>query len=317
MKKLALLMLLVFAAPALATVTVDAIDEGEGVVRIEYTVESETELVRAFALDITVTGANIVDIDDYFIGECNSTAQGFGIFPGKIAIDGAGNVTSYGDPVAPASDPNAAGAIPGPAITVEMGSLYDPNEKVTDAPGNNGVLCKLTIDCNNAAVETPTITITENGRRGGIVMEDANAPSSVVLAEDVNIDCAAEPEFCIPDDVNHPVQYQGYLDYLDANSAADMNCWCTLYHCDGDAAVDIEGLLQHRVFTTDLGMIIDNWKKAIADVDPCADVDHKAEGLLQHRVFSNDLGVVITNWKLTSGQMPGDCPRTDAGMNWP
>ena len=311
MKKLVLLALLMITAPALATVTIDANDQGDGVVNIEYTVTGETELVRAFALDITVTGANIIDINDYFVGECNSTAQGFGIFPGSIAISGAGVVTSYGNPVAPAGDPNAAGAIPGPAITIEVGSLYDPNKKGTDAPGNTGVLCSITIDCENA--DNPTVSITENGKRGGTVMEDANAPSSVVLAKDVPIECG--DKICIPDDVDHAQQYADYFAYLDANSNANMEgCWCAAYQCDGDADLTTQGLLQYRVYTDDLGLVITNWKKTISTADPCADVDHKAQGLLQYRVYTDDLGVVITNWKKTSGELPGDCPRPDAQM---
>lgn len=307
MKKLVLLTLLMITAPALAVVTIDANDQGSGKVNIEYTVSGETELVRAFALDITVTGANIIDINDYFVGECNSVDKGYGIFPGSIVITAAGAVTDYNNPVAPASDPNAAGAIPGPAITIELGSLYEDS----NAPGNSGLLCSLQLDCDNA-VGNPTVTITQNSKRGGIVMEDSNAPSSVSLATNEEIECEG---FCIPsDDSDYALQYADYLAYLDANSNANMDCWCTKWQCDGDADLGTEGIIiKYRVYTKDLGLVIDNWQTTLATANPCADIDHKSEGIIiKYRVYTLDLGKVIDNWQETDTSLPGDCPRTDA-----
>jgi hypothetical protein len=59
----------------------------------------------------------------------------------------------------------------------------------------------------------------------------------------------------------------------------------------------------------DLGILIVNWKKKIADatLDPCADIDHKSEGALKYRVGPADLGILIVNWKKKDAGLPGNC----------
>ena len=74
-----------------------------------------------------------------------------------------------------------------------------------------------------------------------------------------------------------------------------------------------QGLLKYRVALNDLDLITANWKKRIndPDLDPCADIDHKAEGLLKYRVSNNDLNIVIANWKEIDPNLPGNCPRDE------
>jgi hypothetical protein len=231
-----MLAVFVLASPAMATVTIDCNDEGSGVVRISYTVTGEPNLVRAFALDVSVDDGNIVAISDYNVGECNSVKKGYGIFMGGIVIDGSGNVLDYNTPVAPADDPNSAGQIPGPAITIEMGSLYvDGN-----APGNSGTLCKITVDsdCN--------VSMVENTRRGGVVLENPAVSPSVVLNNcSVKLGNCWDANFCVG-------QYRGDAD------------------CNGDINLD-DLIALKKSFGKDTG---DTHGTGVGEYNCCADFDH-------------------------------------------
>lgn len=176
MKKLiSILTVLLIAAPAFAAVTIECSQSGETEVTVTYNATAEGKLVRAFALDITVTGANIVDV--------NADPLGFGdgnmdyyIYPGSIDInDATGVIDYYGSAVAdPCAYPyvpyGTLGADPNGA-TVEMGSLYvgAPN-----APDATGTLMIVTVDSNECCV-----AIAENPNRGGVVMEDGSTPGIV------------------------------------------------------------------------------------------------------------------------------------------
>jgi hypothetical protein len=142
--------------------------------------------VRAFALSLSVTpnDVNIVDINDFKIGESTNAEPGYGIFVGSIQIDGNGDVSDYGDPVADAGDPDAPGQLGSASIIVELGSLYDKNANPSDAPLNSGTLCSLTLDgCG-------TVTPAVDTLRGGIVMEDPDVdPTSTPMN-------AGEPDIC-------------------------------------------------------------------------------------------------------------------------
>jgi len=154
---------------------------------VDYNATSEANNVRAFALDITLTdnyppagtpNAVITSVEGFKVGESNSTSKGYGIFMGSIVIDGAGNVTDWNTPVAPAGEPEAAGPLGSNSITVELGSLYVG----ANSPAKSGTLFKFRV--NNKAC---TVTITENTRRGGVVMENpdqvvgVNTPAAYVL----------------------------------------------------------------------------------------------------------------------------------------
>jgi len=167
MKKIMLVLaVLAMASSAFAGVTITAVDEGSGVVAIQYTADSE---VRAFALDISVdSGATISAISDYNVGECTASVQGYGIFMGSIDVNATtGDVNDYGTPVASGKD--ALGGLGTSGITIELGSLYvDAN-----APANSGTLCKITVDANGAA-DVNVALAEEDTSRGGVVMKDAS-----------------------------------------------------------------------------------------------------------------------------------------------
>jgi hypothetical protein len=224
------------------------------VITVEFTSDTEVaigydsdevELVRAFALDIGAADGNIIAIDGYSIGDDNG---GYGIFPGSFAdagvqVDaGTGEVVDWGiagyTPVAPASHPDALGAIPGPAITIELGSLYD-----TAAPLKTGVLCVLTVDEN-----VTEICVEGNAIRGNVVLED----TAEIIPAQV---CAGPPDGC-----QFPPSDPAYDDWV---LYGKPECWCYARQCHGDA----DGLKQgntfggfKRVDTNDLGKLIEYWQ---------------------------------------------------------
>ena len=188
MKKLLLvLIILAVAVPASASVVITCeqiprAHYGTGndgnVVTVKYNATTEVNNVRAFGLEIELIdniGANnavITEVYGYFVGECTAGSQGYGIFPGTIVIDGGGVVTEYGTPVAPNTDPGAAGTGLGTnKIVVEMGSLYTG----ANSPPAQGILLKFRV--NNKCCD---IKISENTERGGVVMENPDEAVTVV-----------------------------------------------------------------------------------------------------------------------------------------
>lgn len=183
MKRIILvLMILALAIPAGAQVVITAYNEswkGQStpgdcnIVHVKYDFTSETNDVRAFALNIGLVDTNdtnnaLIDyvLPTYQIGECNATDRGYGIFPGSIQIDGSGNVTDYGSPVVGETvdgsgfiDVNATNMI------IEMGSLYTG----ANSPPKSGELLQFRVNDKFCSV-----VITENTQRGGVVMENPN-----------------------------------------------------------------------------------------------------------------------------------------------
>ena len=80
-KMLFVLMVAMLTTPVWATVAITATDLGEGVIAIDYS-SDDTELVRAFALDITVDVGTIDAISDFAVGDDNNS---YGIFPGNFS----------------------------------------------------------------------------------------------------------------------------------------------------------------------------------------------------------------------------------------
>lgn len=309
MKKVILaLVVALLASPAMAVVTITATDlDGagpEGLVSIDYTVSGETELVRAFALDIQVDAGIIDGVSGFKTGVSVAGDAGFGIFPANfsryITVNPDGTVADWAaagySPVAEAGDPGALGGIGTDGITIEMGSLYDGD---ANKPANSGTLC--IVDVN----ESCNLTITLNAVRGNVVLENAAEPTVDLQGCQVQ----KGPEVCFP---------QTYASYNDWVQMGKPDCWCAPpkgsgYQCDGDADGVTSGIpFNFRVFTGDLSKVIDNWRKKIDDptLDPCADIDHKDSGIpFRFRVFTADLAVITTNWRVKDAGLPGDCPR--------
>jgi parallel beta-helix repeat protein len=107
-----------------------------------------------------------------------------------------------------------------------------------------------------------------------------------------------------------PTTYSTYNDWITLGSPC---CWCWQYHCDGDTDCGRETLFEYRIYSKDLGLIVDNWKRKIDDpqLDPCADIDHKSEMFFNYRVYGKDLAMVVANWKKKDADLVGDCPRPE------
>ena len=100
---------------------------------------------------------------------------------------------------------------------------------------------------------------------------------------------------------------------VDWEALGRPGCWGAPYQCDGDADQGVSGTpFFYRVFTGDLNLLVQNWKKKMDDetFDPCADLDHECSGMPFHyRVFTRDLNILVGNWKKKDSDLAGDCPR--------
>ena len=314
---ISILAALLLARPAWAGVTITLTKISDTKVAIGYNATTELQLVRAFALDVTVTGGTIVGIAGYKVGDDNN---GYGIFPANFSLyitvnPTTGEVDSWDDPnytpVAPPDTPGALGGLGTDGITIEMGSLYD-----TNAPARTGVLCTVTVSAG-----TTKLCVKGNAIRGNVVMEDGSEriPAEACTFDDCGLDC-------FPCTGRYERQYVDWVAY------GKPVCWCSGmlgedisdtgpanykagdYQCDGDANTDRESpLAKWRVSASDLSLVIANWKKPIATANPCADIKHDSENpLAKWRVSASDLSRLISNWKKNRTQLPGNCPREDA-----
>lgn len=299
MKRMALFLAVLFMTlPVMAAsdVTISCVKDGNEVT-VSYV--TDPNLIRAFGLDITVADANIT--------KCVPVDANYRIYPGQIEID-EGEVTDYNHPY----EPEDLGDV---NLTIEMGSLYtfdsnyasDPCAGYGMQPGVSGTLLKFYCDD-----DTFNYLITENARRGGIVMENPYEEPNVNL-EDCN---ELGPVEC----------YAGQPDYDEWTAAGKPTCWCYPRQCHGDT----DGLQGGDPFTgyyyvgsLDLGTLISAWKVLEPPFGPgitsvpggaCADFDHLLGGdpfTGYYRVGSLDLGILINSWKILESPfgpgVPGDC----------
>jgi hypothetical protein len=181
------------AAPTFADVTISVAGNGD----VTYT-STESERIRAFALDISVSTGVINEIREYKEdGYSTSGSKGYGIYMTAIDLTNPAD-PCWGDPVAdPAENPHSVGKIPGSAITVELGSLYDGE---TNAPVQaTGKLCRLCVS------EACDVTIALNTDIGGIILE-GDPPTSAALnvasggsITEVNCEPGGKPECWLND----------------------------------------------------------------------------------------------------------------------
>jgi hypothetical protein len=153
------------------------------------------------------------------------------------------------------------------------------------------------------------------------------------------VDCNAYLSICYASGSTSDANWNNW------KSMGRPDCWCKAkaatsgepngsgYQCDGDADGATSGApFNYRVFTGDLAMITNNYKKTTAQItaDPnvslagrlkvhsaCGDIDHKTSGApFNYRVFTADLAVVTGNYKklnsstvTATNRLPGNCPR--------
>ncbi|OHB61389.1 MAG: hypothetical protein A2167_02990 [Planctomycetes bacterium RBG_13_46_10] len=317
MKKMALiLMVFLLSSSVWATeVTITCTDEGGGIVRIDYAASGSPK-VRAFALDIMVDKGTIDQISNFKKGESVTGDKGYGIFPANfsryINVDpNTGQVTTWDvsnyTPVADANDLNALGGLGTNGITIEMGAIYFPaDDSSPNAPDNAGTLCKIKVS------ESANVSVSENATRGGVVLTDPSVdPIVITIGCPVTLNPLADNSSSNSSGC-FPGSFSTYSDWVALGKPA---CWCSKYQCDGDADGKTSGFpFNYRVFTADLALVVDNWKKTINDptLNPCADIDHKDSGFpFRYRVYTADLAKIVTNWKKTDADLPGDCPRSE------
>jgi len=314
MKKIILvLVVLVFAAPAWADVVITAAQVGDtNEVVISFDAETETNLVRAFSLDIQLDDdANVLSV-----GNINPD---YYIFPGTIQIDTSTTppTINYGTPVAEYGD-LPSDTLPGlgsNGITLEMGSLYAPTGPGSpNAPDKSGDL--LSIYVSKPADFQTCLTITGNVARAGskgVVMEDPDEDPTVSATG-----CCVDfpPEEC----------YYGQPDYDEWVLVGKPDSWCNKRQCHGDADGNIHGsplFGEYYVGAPDLSIFLSAWKvleppkgTGIASVPNgiSADFDHQIHGsplFGEYRVGAPDLSIFISNWKVLEPPkgpgIPDDC----------
>ncbi len=143
-------------------------------IRYECTAD---EVVRSFALDVTVDRGVILGVSGFLRGPSTPSAPGYGIFPAAfrdhVAVDSGTNAdwtSSDYNPIATVAD-SPADTLPGlnsSGVTLELGALWNPAS--TDAvPPATGTLCALSVS------ELAKVTVAANASRGGVVAEPPDA----------------------------------------------------------------------------------------------------------------------------------------------
>jgi hypothetical protein len=160
-----------FGLPFLAVGSVRVyVQDTNGMALINYECTAG-EVVRAFALDVTVDRGAILGITNYFRGLSTAAARGYGIFPAsfrdQVTVTSGTNanwgVSGY-SPLAVVAD-NPVGTQPGlnsGGVTLEFGALWDPTEPAA-VPPSRGTLCALQLS------QSAKVTVAANLSRGGVV----------------------------------------------------------------------------------------------------------------------------------------------------
>jgi hypothetical protein len=306
-KIILLLIVLLFAVPVWAgSVDIKCRElawDGNTVV-ISYKVNSEPNLVRAFALDIYVNqGAKIKSISGYKVGESvGPSNKGYGIFPGsfdKYEIDPEDpnwadpNYTPFADPCDYPTDTlggvDANGKlIDTNGITVEMGALYYPTkDNSPNAPPTTGDLLWVTV---KGVTPGCKMTIKPNVARGGVVLTNPNEPF------DVN---------SLGYTFNYCMTNVGDTEYKDWVAWARPKCWCFKRQCRGD----IDGISKFGIWVSleDLTILRNGYTKSdlvLATIPNgiCGDIDHKAK--FKIRVSLEDLTILRTYYTKPQASVP-------------
>lgn len=173
MKKIVfVLVALIFAAPALAevTITIAQVDDTNEVI-ISVNNDDTGNLVRAYSLDIKLTPNGGGDPN---ILEVTALNADYYVFPGTIQINADGDVTNPGTPVAEYGDlpSDTLAGLDSNGVTVELASLYAPVGPTSpNAPANGGNGALLSVKVSGSACITVTANVPRAGA-SGVVMED-------------------------------------------------------------------------------------------------------------------------------------------------
>jgi hypothetical protein len=285
MKKiLFVLAALVFASPALAAVNITAVQVGapaEGRVQISWDASTETNLVRAFGLNVTLDNdANVVS--------ATGMSTDYWVYPGTIVIAADGTITDAGS-IAAEYDDLPSDTLPGPpdgnGVTLECASLYAPvGPGSPNAPAKSGILAELVV--NKSCVLCISANVSRAGATG-VVMEN---PDEVVTVNypAVCLDVVVDGEECLKD--TDP----GYATW---EALGKGDCWCYRHQCQGDA--DGVAAFLRYVNLEDLNILKAEFGKTItelqaADSHGCADFDHTVT--FGRPVALSDLNILKANF---------------------
>jgi hypothetical protein len=145
------------------------IQNTNGAVQVNYLCTAG-EVVRAFALDISVDQGVITGVSDFFRGPCTDATTGYGIFPASFRDHLMSNGTNVNwnssqyTPLAVVAD-NPADTLPGlnsSGVTLEFGGLWDPTAPET-VPGPSGTLCTVQLS------QPARVSVAPNLIRGGVI----------------------------------------------------------------------------------------------------------------------------------------------------
>jgi hypothetical protein len=141
------------------------------------------EVVRSFALDVSVDRGQIVGISNFFRGVSTSAAQGYGIFPAAfrdhITVSSGTNAnwdTIGYTPLAVVAD-RPGDTLPGlgsNGVTLEFGGLWDPAAPAAIPPAT-GALCVLLIS------EPAHVSVAANVSRGGVLSSSTDVAITPVF----------------------------------------------------------------------------------------------------------------------------------------
>lgn len=145
------------------------IQDSNGVAQVQYECTAG-EMVRAFALNVSVDQGQIVGVSGFFRGVSTAAATGYGIFPASYRDhlrSGGTNINwSFSDytplaVVADAPEDTLPGLNSG-GVTLELGGLWDPNQPES-IPASAGILCELQLS------QPAKVSVSPNASRGGVV----------------------------------------------------------------------------------------------------------------------------------------------------
>lgn len=193
MKKILLfLMFALFTLPGSATVRI-FVQSTNGLAWVRYECTGG-EVVRAFAINVTVDHGVILAVSNFLRGASSAAAPGFGVSPSGfrdyVTVGSGSNADwtspSY-SPIARSSD-FPADTLPGlnsSGVTLEFGAIWD-NTIPASAPPSTGTLCSLQIS------QAAKVSLSENASRGGVIVTPSDMTFAVAFS-----DALVDPEIAI------------------------------------------------------------------------------------------------------------------------
>lgn len=153
---------------------------GNWLVEVSYDASGASQLVRGFSFDLLLDDelasnkATFTSLEGYKTDVFSTeAAPGYGVYLGSITFEGPGDPCRIDEPGSPqAQSPDAYPGVGTSEMTVELASLYDPDDidPKLNAPDDTGVLFGFRVD-KDCSVKC----VADTNTRGGLIMEDGSA----------------------------------------------------------------------------------------------------------------------------------------------